>query len=46
MKSNKMFIGGTWVDAVSGKTFPVLNPSTEEEIGQAALGAARTWTKR
>ena len=38
MKSYKMFIGGTWVDAVSGKTFPTVNPATEEEIGQAALG--------
>ena len=33
-----MFIGGKWVDAVSGKTFPTVNPATEEEIGQAALG--------
>ena len=38
MKSYKMFIGGKWVDAVSGKTFPTVNPATEEEIGQAALG--------
>lgn len=38
MKSYKMFIGGKWVDAASGKTFSVVNPSTEEEIGQAALG--------
>ncbi|MBN1629071.1 MAG: aldehyde dehydrogenase [Thermoleophilia bacterium] len=37
-QSNKLFIGGDWVDAESGKTFPVLNPATEEEIGQAALG--------
>lgn len=33
-----MFIGGKWIDAVSGKTFPTVNPATEEEIGQAALG--------
>ena len=38
MKGYKMFIGGKWVDAVSGKTFPTVNPATEEEIGQAALG--------
>ncbi len=38
MKSYKMFIGGKWVDAVSGKTFPTVNPTTEEEIGRAALG--------
>ncbi len=34
----RLFIGGKWVEAESGKTFPVLNPATEEEIGQAALG--------
>jgi acyl-CoA reductase-like NAD-dependent aldehyde dehydrogenase len=33
-----MFIGGKWVDALSGKTFPTVNPATEEAIGQAALG--------
>ena len=33
-----MFINGTWVDAASGRTFPIVNPSTEEVIGQAALG--------
>ncbi len=38
METYKMWIGGKWVDAESGKTFPVLNPSTEEEIGRAALG--------
>ncbi len=36
----KLFISGSWVDAGSGKTFPVLNPATEEEIGQAALAGA------
>ena len=30
----KMFIGGRWVDAVSGKTFPTLNPATGEVICQ------------
>ena len=40
MKSYEMFIGGKWVDAVSGKTFPTVNPATEEMIGQAALGGA------
>jgi len=34
----QLFVGGKWVDAESGKTFPVLNPATEEEIGRAALG--------
>ncbi len=38
MESYKMYINGQWVNAESGKTFAVLNPSTEEEIGQVALG--------
>jgi len=27
-------IGGDWVEAESGKTYPVYNPATEEEIGK------------
>jgi acyl-CoA reductase-like NAD-dependent aldehyde dehydrogenase len=38
MRSYKMWIGGQWVEAESGKTFAVLNPATEEELGQAPLG--------
>jgi acyl-CoA reductase-like NAD-dependent aldehyde dehydrogenase len=38
MKSQKLWIGGKWVDAESGKTFAVLNPSTEKELGRVALG--------
>ena len=30
MKQYKMWIGGKWVDANSGKTFPVYNPATEK----------------
>ncbi len=33
-----MFIGGKWVDSVSGKTFPTLNPATGETICQIAEG--------
>jgi aldehyde dehydrogenase (NAD+) len=33
-----MFIGGKWVDSVSGKTFETLNPSTGETICQVAEG--------
>jgi len=33
-----MFIGGKWVDSVSGKTFPTLNPATGEVISQVAEG--------
>lgn len=32
----KLFINNEWVDAVSGKTFPALNPSTGEVIVQVA----------
>ncbi|NKQ54430.1 aldehyde dehydrogenase family protein [Amycolatopsis sp. K13G38] len=32
----KMLIGGRWVDAVSGKTFPSVNPSTGEVIADVA----------
>lgn len=33
-----MFIAGKWVDSVSGKTFPTLNPATGETICQVAEG--------
>lgn len=29
---NKNYIGGQWVDAISGRTFPVHNPATGEEL--------------
>ncbi len=38
MPNFKMWIGGQWVDAASGKTYPVFNPATEEEIAQVPLG--------
>jgi phenylacetaldehyde dehydrogenase len=34
----KMLINGQWVKAASGKTFPVYNPATGEEIAQVAEG--------
>lgn len=34
----KLFIGGQWVDAASGKTFPVYNPATREVIAHTAEG--------
>jgi len=34
-------IGGELVPALSGKTFPVVNPATGEEVAAAALGDAR-----
>ena len=38
MKQYKMWIGGKWVDAESGETYPVFNPATEAEITQVPLG--------
>src|SRR6202165_158351 len=34
----KLLIDGQWVDAASGKTFPVYNPATGEVIADAAEG--------
>jgi acyl-CoA reductase-like NAD-dependent aldehyde dehydrogenase len=41
MKTNRMFIGGEWVDAVSGDTFDDLNPYTGEVYARVAKGDAR-----
>src|SRR5436190_14219558 len=38
VKDQPLFIGGKWVDSVSGKTFATLNPATGEEICQVAEG--------
>ena len=37
LSAGKLFIGGEWVEAASGKTFPILSPANEEQIGEAAL---------
>src|SRR5512145_1666303 len=37
MKEYKMWIGGKWVDAQSGRTFATMNPSTGEELGRVPL---------
>src|SRR3979409_1665981 len=36
----KMFIGGRWVEAASGKTFATIDPSTGEVLAQVAEGGA------
>jgi len=36
--SRKMLINGEWVESASGKTFPVYNPATGEELIQVAEG--------
>ena len=38
MKEYKMWIAGKWVDAESGKRYPVFNPATEEVIAELPLG--------
>src|SRR5690606_5054136 len=37
-KPRQILIGGKWVDAVSGKTFPVVDPATGAEIARVAEG--------
>jgi phenylacetaldehyde dehydrogenase len=36
--TRKMLIDGKWVEAASGKTFPVYNPATGENMAQVAEG--------
>jgi aldehyde dehydrogenase (NAD+) len=38
VKDQPLFIGGKWLDSVSGKTFPTINPTTGETICQVAEG--------
>jgi len=33
-----MYIGGKWVNAVSGKTYTAVNPATEEVVAEIPLG--------
>ncbi len=37
MNNHKMYIGGEWVNAESGKTFVTVNPTTGEELGRVPL---------
>ena len=32
----KLFINGQWRDGAEGKTLPIIDPATEEEIGRLA----------
>ncbi|HYL10322.1 MAG TPA: betaine-aldehyde dehydrogenase [Candidatus Acidoferrales bacterium] len=41
VKPGKLFIGGKWLDAASGKTFPTVNPATGETITVLAEGDER-----
>ena len=38
VKDQPLLIGGRWLDSVSGKTFPTVNPATGEVICQVAEG--------
>ncbi len=38
VKQTKILINGEWRDSVSGKTFPTINPVTEEVIAEVAEG--------
>src|SRR5438270_12382924 len=38
VKDQPLFIGGKWLDSVSGKTFPTVNPATGETISEVAEG--------
>lgn len=40
MRREKMFIGGTWVDSLSGQTFPDFNPATGEVFAEVPKGNA------
>ena len=40
VRRTQCLIGGKWVDAASGKTFPTYNPATEELIAEVAEGDA------
>jgi acyl-CoA reductase-like NAD-dependent aldehyde dehydrogenase len=41
MPAGQLFIGGAWRDAVSGETYPTINPATEEESARVARGDER-----
>src|SRR6266487_4361453 len=38
VRDQPLFIGGKWLDSVSGKTFPTINPATGKTICQVAEG--------
>ena len=37
---NECFIGGRWVPSSDGKTFPTINPASEDVIAEIAFGTA------
>lgn len=41
-----MLIGGKWLDAASGKTFPTYNPATGEVLAHVAEGTVSMLTRQ
>jgi phenylacetaldehyde dehydrogenase len=39
-RTGKLLIGGEWVDAASGRTFPTYDPATGEKLTEVAHGEA------
>lgn len=42
----RLFIAGEWQDAADGRTLPVVNPSTGQEIGRVAHAGTADLTAR
>ena len=40
IKTDQFYIDGQWVKPVGGQTLPIVNPATEERVGDLALGTA------
>ena len=40
LSPGRLYVGGEWVDAASGKTFEVVNPAKAEVLTEVALGDA------
>jgi acyl-CoA reductase-like NAD-dependent aldehyde dehydrogenase len=38
--AGRLFIGGAWQDAASSATYAIIDPASEEPIGEVARGAA------
>ncbi len=39
--TQSMLVGGKWCGAIGGRTLPVINPCTEEVLGEAHAADAR-----
>ena len=43
-RTQKLYIDGRWVQAVSGKTFDTIDPASEQVICEVAEGGPKMWT--